>query len=178
MKTVIASLVLGLASTAALAAPQYYDPYDRDDRYDQSDRSDRYDRSDRDSRYRTGGYYADRCDRCGRVVSIQRYGYRDRGHNSNGTGGAIVGALVGGALGNQVGKGDGRKAATIAGAVAGGIAGNRIQKNRGRNGNGNGEFEVLVQMDDGRRVVVAQRDLNGIRQGDRVLIRNGRARLL
>ena len=155
MKTLIAAISLALSS-AALADHRYDDRY-HDGRYYET-RNDRY-----HSRYG--------CDRCGVVLDINRYGHRNRHSNAGGT---VLGALVGGAIGNQVGKGDGRKAATVAGAVIGGVAGNRIDD---RNGDGGDRYEVLVRMDDGRRIVLNQNDLNGVREGSRVYVRNGRARL-
>ncbi|HET7845827.1 MAG TPA: glycine zipper 2TM domain-containing protein [Xanthomonadales bacterium] len=167
MKTLIAAAVLALTSTAALA-DRYDDRY-YDSRYETRYYDTRYD--DRyDNRYdnRRG-----RCDRCGVVLDINRYGGHGNRHSN--AGGTVLGALVGGAIGNQVGKGDGRKAATVAGAVIGGVAGNRIDD---RNGDGSRRYEILVRMDDGRRVVIDQNDLNGVREGSRVYVRNGRARLL
>src|SRR5688500_11755927 len=87
----------------------------------------------------------EQCRNCGEVVDINRY---DTGEGRTSGGGAVAGALIGGLLGNQVGSGSGRKVATVAGAVAGGVAGNRIEKNRRGGGD---RYEVVVQMDDGRR---------------------------
>jgi outer membrane lipoprotein SlyB len=81
--------------------------------------------------------------------------------------------VVGGLVGNQIGSGSGRTAATVGGAVLGGIAGNEIEENRNEGG-----YEVYVRMDDGRRVVVSQRDLNGVREGSQVRVEGGRARLI
>lgn len=112
--------------------------------------------------------YAGACRNCGTIEKIERvYGERQ----TTG-GGAVLGAIIGGALGNQVGKGDGRKAATIAGAVAGGVIGNNVEKdNRSAP-----RFEIFVQMDDGRRLVVEQPYLNDLRNGDRIEIVGGEAR--
>ena len=119
-----------------------------------------------EDRYDDG--YSSACRNCGTVEKIERvYGERPTSG-----GGAVLGALIGGALGNQVGKGDGRKAATIAGAVAGGIIGNNAEKNE----RSAPRFEIFVQMDDGRRLVVEQPSLDGLRDGDRVELINGRAR--
>ena len=116
-------------------------------------------------------YRRARCGNCGTVQRIEReYNRRDR---DDGTGGAVVGALVGAALGNQVGSGNGRKAATVAGAIAGGVAGKRIDE---RNGSSD-RFEVVVRMDNGRTVILEQRHLNGIREGSRVVVNGGVARL-
>ena len=110
------------------------------------------------------------CARCGEVVHIERY-YQE-GRSSGG--GAVAGAIVGGLLGNQVGKGDGRKAATAAGAIAGGVAGNAIEKNAGEGM----RYEVHIAMDNGRREIVHQRDLDGVYEGARVTVSNGRVNLL
>lgn len=124
-------------------------------------------------RYGARDYYQDEyrvasCSRCGIVDRIEGYS----GDVSTSGAGAVTGAIVGGALGNQIGSGDGRRAATIAGAVAGGIAGNAIEReSRERT------YDLYISMDDGRRVVVTQRDLDGIREGSRVEILGGRARL-
>ena len=110
------------------------------------------------------------CQDCGVVQRVESYTGEQR--RTSGVG-AVAGALIGGALGNQVGSGDGKKAATVAGAVAGGFAGNAIEKNN----MDKTWHEVTVRMNDGRTVVLSQDDLNGVREGSRVIIRNGRAQL-
>ena len=110
------------------------------------------------------------CVDCGVVQRISSYTGERRGTSGAG---AVVGAVVGGAVGNQVGSGDGKTAATVAGAVVGGIVGNNIEKNR-QDGTW---YELQVQMADGRMVTVTQDDLNGIREGARVRLRDGRAYL-
>lgn len=120
--------------------------------------------------YRSSSYNAPvNCADCGVVQRIENYTGEQR--RTSGVG-AVAGALVGGALGNQVGSGDGKTAATVAGAVAGGFAGNAIEKNMDKTWH-----EVTVRMNDGRTVVLSQNDLNGVREGSRVIIRNGRAQL-
>jgi outer membrane lipoprotein SlyB len=109
--------------------------------------------------------YRYRCHSCGYVARIE-YERGRRGH-----GGAVAGAIIGGAIGNQIGSGDGRRAATVAGAVIGGIAGDRRSSQR-RN-----FYDILVEMDNGRRIWVTQRELRGVREGSRVEVRNGRVRL-
>ena len=157
MKKILLGTMLALAagSAANVQAQRYYD--DRDDRYDRQ-----Y------ARY-------ERCNSCGEVIDINRF-YDERGRRSSnsGTGGAVVGAIVGGLLGNQVGGGTGKKVATVAGAVAGGVAGKRIAENR--SGRGGDWYEVIVRMDTGRRVVLQQDELDGVRIGDRVAVSGGRAR--
>ena len=113
----------------------------------------------------------ERCTSCGEVVDINRF---DGGGGRTSGGGAVAGALIGGLLGNHVCSGSGKKVATVAGAVAGGVAGNRIEKNR-RDGD---RYEVVVRMDNGRQLVLEQRELDGVQIGDRVIVSGGRARLL
>lgn len=146
-----------LAATSLLGACATDSGY-YDSRYDGYDR---YDRS-----YR--GYVA-RCDRCGVVTRIDHY----RGSGRSSGGGAVAGAVVGGVLGSNVGSGDGRRAATVAGAVLGGIAGNEMERNSNRRGG----YELQVRLDNGRRIRVQQRDLAGIREGDRVVVDGSRVRL-
>lgn len=109
------------------------------------------------------------CYDCGVVQRIENYSGEQR--RTSGVG-AVAGALIGGALGNQVGSGDGKTAATVVGAVAGGVAGNAIEKNMDKTWH-----EVTVRMNDGRTVVLSQDNLNGVQEGSRVIIRNGRAQL-
>ena len=116
----------------------------------------------------TGSRLGD-CYDCGVVQRIESYTGERRASGA----GAVVGAVVGGALGNQIGKGDGKTAATVAGAVAGGFAGNAIEK---RNGDQTW-YNLTVLMADGRTLVVTQDDLNGVREGSRVVLRDGRAHL-
>ena len=119
--------------------------------------------------YSSSGYRSSsNCYDCGVVQRIDSY----TGERRTTGGGAVAGAVIGGVLGSQVGSGDGKKAATIAGAVAGGLAGNAIEKNMNQNWH-----DVTVRMNDGRQVVVTQNQLNGVREGSRVVIRNGRAQL-
>jgi outer membrane lipoprotein SlyB len=54
------------------------------------------------------------------------------------------------------------------------VAGSKIERNvRDRE-----VYSVFVRMDDGRRVVVEQGNLYGVREGSRVDVRNGNARLM
>lgn len=111
-----------------------------------------------------------RCLDCGTVERIEEvYGER----RSSG-GGAILGGIVGAAIGNQIGSGDGRRAATAAGAIGGAVAGDQIEKNR----NASLQFDIFIRMDDGRRVVVRQRDLRGIREGSYIELHGDTAYLL
>lgn len=108
------------------------------------------------------------CYDCGVVQRIESYSGERRASGA----GAVAGAVVGGAIGNQIGSGDGKTAATVAGAIAGGIAGNAIEKNMDRDW-----YEITVLMNDGRQLVVTQGGLNNVREGSRVVIRDGAAYL-
>ena len=150
-------LLIGLAvSTLALSGCETYDS-GRDSRYNSSYGNNNY--SNEQNRNR-------QCQDCGVVVRIDRQG----GSRSTGGGGAVLGAVVGGVLGNQIGSGDGRTVATVAGAVAGGVAGNSIERRMD-----DGDYAVIVRLDRGGEARLVQRDLNGVREGSRVQIRNGRA---
>ena len=110
-----------------------------------------------------------RCYDCGVVERIDRvYGER-----RSGGGGAVLGGIIGGIVGNQIGSGSGRAAATMAGAIVGGAIGDNAE----RNSQSAPWYELYLRMDDGRRIVVSQRDLNGIREGAYIRISNGRAYL-
>lgn len=114
------------------------------------------------------GYSSNNCSDCGVVQGINSY----TGERRTTGAGAVTGAVIGGILGNQVGGGDGKTAATVAGAVVGGIAGNAIEKNQTQTW-----YEIAIRMNDGRQVTVTQNQLNGIRQGSRIIVRNGVAQL-
>ncbi|HRQ66253.1 MAG TPA: glycine zipper 2TM domain-containing protein [Xanthomonadaceae bacterium] len=123
-----------------------------------------------DSRYQdtrqTGYGYGSRCNYCGTIQNIHTVWERDRASG----GGAVLGAIIGGVVGSNVGSGSGRQAATIGGAVAGGVIGHQIEQEQNR-----GDRQVYlieVSMDDGRWAEVTQRDVRGLRPGDRVVIRN------
>ena len=158
MKLRIIAAAVGALALAGCATDSYYrDNYGYDNRYDA-----RY-----DGRYAPAYAGEARCYDCGRVEHIERI--YDDGRTSGV--GAVTGAVVGGAVGNQVGSGSGRTAATVAGAVIGGIAGNEIEENR----RGDDHYALHVRMNDGRRLVVTQRELDGIREGSMVRVADGRA---
>ncbi len=145
IRTLTLALVLPLLLAACAAPPSRYAGGGYDGRY--------------------GGY--SRCADCGVVDQINRV---DGERRSDGTG-AVLGGIIGGVLGNQVGSGDGRRAATVAGAIAGGVAGHAIE----RDVRSAPRYELRIRMDDGRRVVVVQRELDGLRRGDVVRVRGNRA---
>jgi outer membrane lipoprotein SlyB len=122
-----------------------------------------YARND-DGRRHDDRYGARRCDSCGTVESIHEDWERDR----PGGGGAVLGAILGGVVGNQVGSGSGRQAATVAGAVIGGVAGHQVERRRGDERR---VYRFEVRMDTGQWAEVTQRELRGLRVGDRVELR-------
>jgi len=110
------------------------------------------------------------CFNCGIVTLIHSF---DDGPRGNGAAGAVAGAVVGGVLGSQIGSGSGRDAATVVGAVAGGVAGREIQRSNARE-----RHELTVQMHNGHTVRWQQDRLDGVREGSRVVIRDGRFELI
>ena len=84
--------------------------------------------------------------------------------------GGIVGAVVGREISDQTGGSKGNKnIATVAGAAAGAAGGNAIQ-----NRVTGDSYDVHVRMDDGRTVVVNQRDVGGLRTNTYVRVVNGK----
>jgi outer membrane lipoprotein SlyB len=130
------------------------------------------------TRYYDDSYYQRRaqydCSRCGVIRDVGQVYIRD---NATSGGGAVLGAIIGGVLGSTIGKGNGRTAATVGGAVAGGFAGNAIERNS-NDGGGRPAWQFTVRMDDGRWAKVTQWDDDGLRPGDRVMIRDNRLMLL
>jgi outer membrane lipoprotein SlyB len=116
------------------------------------------------------GGYATRCQSCGHVDRIEQIVGQ---HTSDGTG-AVIGGIIGGVLGNSIGRGSGRAAATAVGVVGGAVVGDNIQKDN----NGATSFDIYVHMDDGRKLILNQRDPGGIQQGSYVSVDGGVAHLV
>lgn len=136
----ICTAALTLALSACATGPGYYGPPPPPPGYN--------------------GGYAVRCPTCGRVERIEQV----RGERRSDGTGAVIGGIVGGVLGNTVGKGNGRTAATVVGAVGGAVVGDQIEKDN----NAQGSFDIYVRMEDGRRMIFNQRDLEGVREGSHV----------
>lgn len=88
--------------------------------------------------------------------------------------GAVLGGIVGAVAGRQISKETGgskgnKNVAAVAGAAGGALAGNAIQ-----NRTTSDTYDVTVQMDDGRSIVINQRDLAGVRENTYVRVVNGR----
>ena len=74
--------------------------------------------------------------------------------------------MTGGVLGSTIGSGHGRDVATIVGALAGAAIGATIQREAGtKNG-----FEIVVNLDNGRTLVVVQEADVPMFPGDRVRV--------
>ena len=119
----------------------------------------------------SGGYNDNRCADCGIVTRINQVA---SGRTAPSATGAILGGLVGAVAGHEIsdhtgGSKGNQNIAAAAGAVGGALAGNQIQKNVTSD-----TFDITVRMDDGRTVVVNQRDLGGIRENTYVRVVNGR----
>jgi outer membrane lipoprotein SlyB len=111
------------------------------------------------------------CADCGIVTRIESVS-SNRGAPA-GTGavlGGIVGAVAGHQISEETGGSKGNKnVAAVGGAAAGALAGNAIQ-----NRVTSDTYNITVRMDDGRTVVINQRDLGGVRENTYVRVVNGR----
>ncbi|MEO6227684.1 MAG: peptidoglycan-associated outer membrane lipoprotein precursor [Thermomonas sp.] len=121
--------------------------------------------------YNSGNGNYGNCFDCGVVTNIEG------GGGANGKTGAVIGGIIGAVAGHEVsahtgGSTGNQNLSTVAGAAAGAVAGNAIAKNRINTG-----YTVHVRMNDGRMTSVSQSDLQGVREGSRVRISNGRAYL-
>ncbi len=111
-----------------------------------------------------------RCYDCGLVTRVDRV---PSGRSAPSATGAVLGGIVGAIAGHEIsdrtgGSKGNRNVSAAAGAVAGAAAGNAIQ-----NRTTGDTYDVHVRMDDGRTVVINQRDLNGIRENTYVRVVNG-----
>ncbi len=117
------------------------------------------------------GYQNRTCADCGIVTRINTV---QSGRSAPSATGAILGGIVGAVAGHEIsdhtgGSRGNKNIAAVAGAAGGALAGNRIQKNVTSD-----TYDITVRMDDGRTVVVNQRDLAGIRENTYVRVVNGR----
>jgi len=118
-----------------------------------------------------GNYNTSRCADCGIVTRINTVA---SGRSAPSATGAVLGGIVGAVAGHEIsdhtgGSRGNKNVAAAAGAVGGALAGNQIQKNVTSD-----TYDITVRMDDGRTVVVNQRDLGGIRENTYVRVVNGR----
>ena len=118
-----------------------------------------------------GNYNQNRCTDCGIVTRIDTVA---SGRTAPSATGAILGGIVGAVAGHEIsdktgGSKGNQNVAAVAGAAAGAMAGNAIQKNVTSD-----TYNIHVRMDDGRTVVINQRDLGGIRENTYVRVVNGK----
>jgi outer membrane lipoprotein SlyB len=111
------------------------------------------------------------CADCGLVTRIDTVG---SGRTAPSATGAILGGIVGAVAGHEIsdktgGSKGNQNVSAAAGAVGGAVAGNAIQKRVTGD-----TYDIHVQMDNGRTVVINQRDLAGIRENTYVRVVNGR----
>ncbi len=102
---------------------------------------------------------------------------RIEGTATSGTKGAVIGGIIGAVAGHEIsahtgGSKGNQNLSAVAGAAAGAVAGNAVAKNPYEGG-----YVVHIRMNDGRMTSVRQSDLNGVREGSRVRINNGRVYL-
>ena len=125
------------------------------------------------SSYPSGNTYPQSriCVDCGIVTRIDVMGSNRSAPSATGAVlGGIVGAVAGREISDKTGGSKGNQnVATVAGAAAGAAAGNAIQ-----NRVTGDSYNVHVRMDDGRTVVINQRDLGGVRENTYVRVVNGR----
>ena len=112
-----------------------------------------------------------RCADCGIVTRIETI---PSGRSAPSATGAILGGIVGAVAGHEIsdhtgGSKGNQNVSAVAGAAAGAMAGNAIQ-NRATSDT----YNVHVRLDDGRGVVINQRDLGGIRENTYVRVVNGK----
>ncbi len=117
------------------------------------------------------GYSQASCNDCGIVTRIDTV---QSNRSAPSATGALLGGIVGAVAGRQISKETGgskgnKNISAVAGAAGGAVAGNAIQnKVTGES------YDVQVKMDDGRVIVVNQRDLAGIRENTYVRVVNGK----
>ncbi len=121
--------------------------------------------------YGSPSYSTSRCADCGIVTRIDTVQSNRTAPSATGAVlGGIVGAVAGRTISHETGGSKGNEnVATVLGAGAGAVAGNAIQKNVTGD-----SYDIQVKMDDGRVIVVNQRDLGGIRENTYVRVVNGK----
>jgi len=112
-----------------------------------------------------------RCADCGLVTRIDVIASNRSAPSATG---AILGGIVGAVAGHEIsdhtgGSKGNQNVSAVAGAAAGAMAGNAIQ-NRATSDT----YNIHVRLDDGRTVVINQRDLGGIRENTYVRVVNGK----
>ena len=102
------------------------------------------------------------CSNCGEIESITPRSAKGDPRPAA----AIAGAVIGGIVGHQFGSGSGNDAATAAGAIGGAVAGSEIDRNR----NSKNWYDVVIRMDDGKRITLSKASIAGLGVGDEVKV--------
>ena len=121
--------------------------------------------------YGGNNYNQNRCADCGIVTRINTVA---SGRTAPTATGAILGGIVGAVAGHEIsdhtgGSKGNQNIAAVAGAAAGALAGNKIQQNVTGD-----SYDIQVRMDDGRVIMVNQKNLNGVAENAYVRVINGR----
>ena len=122
-----------------------------------------------------GGYNTAPANRyCADCGIVERIDVVPSGRSAPSATGAVLGGIVGAVAGHEIsdktgGSKGNQNVSAVAGAAAGAMAGNAIQKNVTSD-----TYNIHVRMDDGRTVVINQRDLGGIRENTYVRVVNGK----
>lgn len=111
------------------------------------------------------------CAQCGIVTRIDSV---QANRTAPTAAGAVLGGIVGAVAGRQISKETGgskgnKNVSSVAGAAAGAVAGNAIQ-----NRVTGTSYDIQVKMDDGRVIMINQKELNGVTENARVRLANGR----
>ena len=111
------------------------------------------------------------CADCGTITRVM---VLDSGRSAPSATGAVLGGLVGAVAGHEIsdhtgGSRGNKNISAAAGAVAGAVAGNKVQQNTT-----GVSYDITVRMDDGRIVVVNQKNADGLTQNSRVRVSGNR----
>lgn len=117
------------------------------------------------------GYQNQQCADCGTITRIM---VLDSGRSAPSATGTILGGIVGAVAGHEIsdhtgGSRGNKNVSAAAGALAGAVAGNKIQQN-----STGVSYDITVRMDDGRVLVVNQKNADGLGQNSRVRVSGNR----
>jgi len=117
------------------------------------------------------GYQNQLCADCGTITRIM---VLDSGRSAPTATGAVLGGIVGAVAAHEIadhtgGSRGNKNVSAAAGAIAGAVAGNKVQQNTT-----GVSYDITVRMDDGRVVVVNQKNADGLGQNSRVRVSGNR----
>ncbi len=99
----------------------------------------------------------------GTVESVKLVIIEDGGKPAAGT---VIGGVAGGVLGSTIGSGSGSTVAAVVGSLAGAAVGAAAEKNMGQKQG----IEIVVDQDNGQKIVVVQEADVQLTPGDRVRV--------